>query len=398
MNRAPAWQAAARFVVVLGVVSLFADMTHEGARSITGPFLGGLGATGLVVSVVAGFGEFAGYVVRLFSGALADRTRRYWGIIWAGYTVNMLAVPLLALAGSWPVAALLIVLERFGRGVRRPAADTLLSQASEGGIGHGLAFGLFEALDQTGALVGPLGIALLTARGTDLRASFAALALPAGLCLLALWRAWRAYPQGLLPEVTRREERSPAALPRRFTLYLGLSALIAAGYADYPLIALRFQQDQVLNTSGIALAYALAMGVSALAALGFGRLFDRVGSGALALAVLITAFAPPLVFLTQGRPLLLGVALWGLGMGTHESLMRALVAQLIPFSRRGFAYGLFNTVYGTGWFAGSALLGVLYDQSRLGLVLFSVVSQLAAVLPLWQLRRAPARDERPKTH
>src|SRR6266702_5185588 len=146
---------AMRFIVLLGVVSLFGDMTYEGARSITGPYLGILGASATVVGVVSGFGELVGYAARLASGWLGDRTQRYWTVTIAGYVVNLLAVPLLALAASWEVAAALIIIERMGRGIRSPVRDAMLSHAaSHTGLGWG--FGLHEAMDQSGAIIGPL--------------------------------------------------------------------------------------------------------------------------------------------------------------------------------------------------------------------------------------------------
>jgi MFS family permease len=105
---------ALRFIILLGLVSLFGDVTYKGARSITGPFLATLGARATIVGVVAGFGELIGYGLRLVSGYLSDRTGRYWAITIVGYIVNLFAVPLLALAGNWPLAALLMIAERTG--------------------------------------------------------------------------------------------------------------------------------------------------------------------------------------------------------------------------------------------------------------------------------------------
>src|SRR5262249_27226269 len=133
-------KSALRFVLLLGVVSLFGDMTYEGARSITGPYLGTLGATAAVVGVVAGAGELVGYALRFVSGLFADRTHRYWATTIVGYAINLFSVPLLALSGSWPAAAGLIITERAGRAIRKPAGDAMLSHAGSV-IGHGWAFG-----------------------------------------------------------------------------------------------------------------------------------------------------------------------------------------------------------------------------------------------------------------
>src|SRR5881394_1160955 len=153
-------QLAFKFVLTIGIVNLFADMTYEGARSITGPFLQSLGATALAVGLIASGGELFGYVLRSVAGYVADKTHRYWIVIFVGYALNMLVVPALALAGNWPIAAVLIMAERTGRGIRKPATDAMLSYAGES-IGHGWVFGLNEGLDQAGATLGPLIVALV---------------------------------------------------------------------------------------------------------------------------------------------------------------------------------------------------------------------------------------------
>src|SRR5580704_953983 len=150
------------FIIAFGFVSLFADMAYEGMRGISGPYLGLLGASATIVGIVAGTGELAGYVLRLASRRLADRTHLYWPITLIGYVIQMAAIPLMALTGAWWMAALLIVLERTGKAVRTPAASTMKSRAGEK-IGQGWAFGLHEAMDQTGALAGPLIAAFVLA-------------------------------------------------------------------------------------------------------------------------------------------------------------------------------------------------------------------------------------------
>jgi MFS family permease len=129
---------ALKFVLLVGVMSFFADFTYEGSRSVIGPYLGTLGAGALAISVISGLGEFLGYGLRLFSGRSADRTGRYWPITISGYVVQMAAVPLLALAGNWEVAALLIIAERIGKATRNPARDAMLSHAAKE-MGYGWA-------------------------------------------------------------------------------------------------------------------------------------------------------------------------------------------------------------------------------------------------------------------
>lgn len=385
MKTMPPPQVALRFIVLLGVVSLFADMTYEGARSITGPFLAVLGASGTAVGVVAGLGELIGYALRLVAGVLSDRTRRYWAITFLGYGVNLLAVPLLALAGSWPAAAALMVAERIGKALRTPPRDAMLSHATAR-VGRGFGFGLHEALDQIGAVLGPLIVtAVLVAQG-EYRWGFAVLVIPALIALAVLTLARFLYPHPGELEPTA-PALSPAGLPRAYWWYLGAVALVGAGFADFPLIAFHFERTATVPTLWIPTLYAVAMGVDALAAVVFGRLYDRLGLRVLLAAVALSAVAAPLVFAGGMIGALFGMALWGVGMGAQESIMRAAVAGMVAAKRRGTAYGLFNAAFGGAWFLGSALLGVLYDRSLLGLVAFSALAQLLALPLLIRLSR-----------
>lgn len=370
--------SALKFVVLIGIVSLFADMTYEGARSITGPYLAALGASGTIVGIVAGFGELIGYGLRLVSGYISDRTGRYWTVTLFGYVLNMLAVPLLALTGRWESAALLIILERMGKAIRNPPRDAMLSHAT-GEIGHGWGFGIHEALDQIGAVIGPLIITSVLYFHGSYQTGFAVLLAPALLALSALLVARLLYPRPRdLEKIAPKLETE--GFSRRYRLYLGAAALIAAGYVDFPLIAYHFEKSSLAPAaSWIPIFYALAMGTDALAALIFGYLFDRTGLPLLIIISFVCAFFPPLVFLGGFYFALLGMALWGVGMGAQESIMRAVIAGMIPAHRRAAAYGIFNAGFGLFWFLGSAFMGILYDISIPYLTLFSVLIQLAAI-------------------
>lgn len=380
--------SALKFVVFLGVVSLFADVTYEGARSITGPYLMLLGASATAVGIVAGLGELAGHALRLASGYLSDRTGRYWAITFLGYGVNLLAVPLLALAGCWEVAAALMIAERIGKALRTPARDAMLSHATAG-MGHGWGFGLHEALDQTGAVLGPLIVMGVLYVGGEYRTGFAVLLLPALIALAVLVAARMLYPrpQNLDTGTPRLQAQG---FDRNFWLYLAAVALIAAGFADFPLIAYHFGKAATVPTAWIPAFYAVAMGVDALAALLFGWLYDRHGLRVLAVAALLSSLVAPLVFLGGFSSALLGMALWGAGMGAQESVMRAAVAGMVAPGKRGTAYGVFNTGFGIAWFLGSALLGMLYDFSLPTLVIFSVGAQLLSLPALLMVSEPPA--------
>ena len=369
---------AFKFVLTIGIVNLFADMTYEGARSITGPFLQSLGASAVIVGVIAGGGELFGYVLRSVAGYFADRTHKYWLVILFGYALNMLVVPALALAGNWPVAAALIIAERTGRGIRKPAVDAMLSYAGKS-IGRGWVFGLNEGLDQAGATFGPVIVALVLYMRGGYGEAFGVLLISSLLCLitLVLARLWYPRPHEL-------EERSTHSLetkgfPKAFWIYVAGGALIAAGFADFALISFHFKKAASISDTEVALFYALAMGVSAITNLVFGKLFDRAGFPVAAGAFLTGALFAPFVFLGKFWLIVAGMALWGVGMGAQNTMLRAMLSGVIAPSKRSTGFGLFYTVFGVGWFAGSTLMGFLYDKSIPALIVLSVVLQLAAL-------------------
>lgn len=369
--------AALKFVLTIGILSFFADFTYEGARSIYGPFLAMLSASATVVGIVAGFGELAGYGLRLVSGRWADRTGSYWPIAIFGYFVQLLAVPALALAGNLPMAAVLIILERIGKAIRNPPRDAMLSHAGSE-IGFGWAFGVHEAMDQFGALFGPLLVAGVLAWRVDYHLAFGVLLIPTVICLSLVLTARHFYPRPHALEVKTGDVKVKG-LPRVFWLYLTGAALVAAGFADFPLIAYHFTKASSVPTDWVPIAYATAMGVDGVAAIVFGRLFDRFGIGLLIPLTLLAAAFAPLVFLGGFWPAIIGSAIWGVGMGVHESIIPAAVAPMVSPERRASAYGLFTAGYGVSWFLGSVVLGVLYDHSIAATIVFGAALQLAAV-------------------
>lgn len=387
--------AALHFVVLIGLTSLFADMTYEGGRGIIGPFLGTLGASGALVAAIAGAGEFIGYALRWASGVLADRTRRYWAVTLSGYAINLLAVPALALAGTWQAAAAFIVLERTGKALRTPARDAMLAYAGRRLGRTGWAFGLHEALDQTGATLGPLIVAGVLALRGDYRLAFAWLLVPALLALGVLVLARLRFPRPHDLEVNRAAPAIPGGR-RDLLLFFFATALIAAGYADFPLIAYRLSRDQVLDPAWIPVLYALGNATAGMAALVLGRAYDRHGLGVLIHATLVPALFAPLVMLGGAGMAVAGMLLWGIGFGAHDTLLRAAVADRVAKEQRASLLGAFNTFYGLAWFAGSALLGVLFDRAPWFLVIASLALQWSACAVLWALRRvAPASPAKP---
>jgi MFS family permease len=318
-----------------------------------------------------------GFGARLVSGYVGDRTGSYWAVTIAGYVLNLFAVPLLALAGAWPIAVVLIVLERTGRGIRSPVRDAMLSHAaSQTGLGWG--FGLHQALDQLGAVLGPLVVSGVLFAGSGYQTAFAWLTVPAllsmGVLLAARWLFPRPHDFELTPPLAETQGLAPV-----FWVYIAAVAFIAAGYADFPLIAYHFDTAHIMPAVWIPILFAVAMGVDGVGALALGSLFDRIGIRTMILATVVSAAAAPLVFLGNFPLAIIGMSCWGVGTGAQDSVMRATMARLAPQQRRATAFGIMNAVYGVAWFAGSVLLGVLYDRSILAVSIVSALLQAAAI-------------------
>jgi MFS family permease len=366
-------KAAIRFIICLGVVSMFADMTYEGAHSVIGPLLSDLGSSAVQVGLIAGVGEMFAASLRLFSGRLADKTRAYWTIAIFGYAINIVVVPALAFAGSWKAAALLIIAERTGKALRGPARDVLLSGATHK-VGHGFGFGVHAAFDQAGAVMGPLFVAYAVAKTNHFGPAFLWLAVPAVGAFTAMLIARAINPETEVKPPKRVDQK----LPPVFWTYVAAAGLLACGFVDFPLLAFHFQKTALVGKETIPLLYAGAMGVNGLTAVVFGKLFDRFGVFALAAGILVSLLALPLGFLGGHAAVYASVGCWATGLGAQDASLRGGIAQVVSMNKRGSAFGAFNGVYGVAWFAGSAVMGLLYDHSLVALVAFGIAAQLVS--------------------
>ena len=382
-----------RFVLAFGVVSGLGDIVYEGARSVVGPFMAGFGASAALVGLVTGLGEAMALVFRLFSGRLSDRTGRQWAISISGYAVTMVAVPLLAVAGNVWAASALVIAERFGKGLRTPARDTMLAQAGTD-LGRGWTFAVHEALDQVGAFIGPLAVAAFLEVSRGYRDGFAALAIPgaAALAVLAWLRARVPSPR----DYAARENSKPVntlelhGFSRRFWQYSAFSAATMAGFATFAVLAYHLDKAKVVSVPMIPIMYAAAMAMAAIASLVSGRMYDRIGLRGLGVLPLLGAAVPFFAFAQSAAFVWVGTLLWGLAMGIHESTMRAAVGDMVAPERRGAGYGTFTAVYGLAWLAGAALTGVFYDMAIHWAIAFNVGMQAIALLlflPLLSSRR-----------
>ena len=389
------------FIILFGIVSLFSDMTHEGASSIRGAYMSLLGASAGAIGFVSGLGELIGYSMRYVFGKLTDKTKRYWLMTIAGYVLDVLAVPALALVGKhgWMAACGLLIIQRMGKAIKKPAKDTIMSfAASQEGLGK--SFGIQEVLDQIGAFLGPVLLYIVMLFKTEgstfeiYSRCFAVLAVPGAITILLLLITKYKFPN---PENFEPEEKkfTPFKVKKEFIFYIAGISLFAFGFIDYSIIIMHVSKtytnisaqltetSSLLNSGTLPLLYAGAMLVDAVAALVFGLMYDKKGVKALAWSTVISAPFAILVFGTKSTSaLLLGIALWGVGMGAQESILKAAVTKMVPKSSRATGYGVFECSFGVFWFLGSWLLGVLYDISIPAMITVSVVSQLAAI-PLY---------------
>lgn len=381
-------------IILLGVVSLLGDVVYEGSRGVVPEYLKFLGATGLVIGLAGGLGDFLGYAMRLVSGFLVDTTRAYWFFIFLGYGL-IIVIPLLGLFPSLEIVIVLVLLERIGKAVRAPSRDTVLSLVSKG-VGTGKAFGIHELLDQVGAILGPLIVAtLMFFNGSEYRSTFAFLFIPFIMLLMVLVYTYKRIGQkttGAMPPRTEKKGR----LAKPFYIYTFAVLLNTVGLIPYTLIL--YKASQILPTQQwiVPLIYLLIQGVDAPAALLSGYAFDKVGTRILVLPFLLSIFPPLFVTFDASLGMLLVAAvIFGIVLGMQESVYRAAVSELSPVSSRGTAYGIFNTAYGIGFLISGAVYGLLIDLAiPFSVVLFyAVVAQTVATTLLLKVRPTPKKEQ-----
>jgi predicted MFS family arabinose efflux permease len=381
---------AFNFVLTMGAVNLFGDMTYEGGGAINGQFMASLGASAAVVSITAGLGEFLGYSLRSVSGYIADRTGRYWLVTFIGYAINLLAVPAMALAGNWQVAALLILAERIGRAIRKPTVEAMLSYTT-GKHGKGWVYAVNTALDETGATLGPLIVALVLLLHGDYRTGYALLLASSALALGALAVARINFP---VPSRLQKESTAQAGgFSRSYWLYMVAAACFAAGLMSYELVAYHLVKAKIVTEPWIPVFLAFSTGCGVIASLVLGKLYDRSPLPTLLVAVLLSSLFSPFAFLGEFPAVLAGMVFWGIGYAAQDTLFKAVVAGVLPEGKRNLAFGLFYTGYGVGWLIGSVAMGLLYEKSRVALIVFAVLAQLIS-LPLFVI--AKRREASPR--
>jgi hypothetical protein len=395
---------ALQLILLFGVISLLGDIIYEGARGVNGPYLKTLGASAAIVGLVAGVGELLGYLIRLASGYFSDKTRAHWFFTIFGYSFLMV-IPMLALTGIWQFAAIFMVLERIGKGIRSPAKDTILSQATKQ-VGTGFGFAIVEFLDQIGATVGPLiftfffmSIGPGEKSIGDYQHGYSLMWFPFVVLMMVLFTAFFMVknPEELEKSVVKKP--LPDKITRTFWLYCLFTFVTTLGFLNFAIIGYHLKANNLATDSQIPLFYALAMAVDAVTGLIIGKWYDKLKTrhnndhAGLLLLILLPILTAPLPFFTLSFHLgfiITGAVLWGIVMGTHETIMKAGIADITSIRKRGTGYGIFNMLYGIAIFIGSAAAGFLYDYS-ISLLIVLMISVEILAIPMFFIMKKSIR-------
>ncbi|MCX8179546.1 MAG: MFS transporter [Candidatus Aenigmarchaeota archaeon] len=388
------------FIIILlfGIISLLGDIIYEGARSVNGPYLKLLGANAAIIGFIVGIGELLGYSIRLLVGYVSDKTKTYWLFTILGYSL-LVSIPLLALAGNWQLAALLIVLERIGKGIRSPARDTLVSQVTKK-IGTGIGFGITEFLDQIGALIGPLIFVVLFAATQektiiDYQRAYSIFWIPFIALMVVLFIAFLKFES--YKRVKVGEERV-SENPKVFWLYSVFTFFTALGFINFAIVGYHLKTNKIVPDMQIPLLYAFAMVVDAIAGLIIGRMYDRMKVkhkyAELSLLLIVPIFSIATLWIIFSPTLglvYLAMFFWGIVLGAHETIMKAAIADITSINKRGRSYGVFNAIYGLALFIGSFVAGYLYEVSISWMVLVLTSAEVVSIIMFFLLKREVIR-------
>lgn len=348
---------------------MFADITYESARSISGPFLASLGAGAFLISFVGGLGEFIGYGLRIFAGYISDKLKNYWGLTILGYFLGLFSLPLLAFAQNWQFAITLILAERFGKAIRSPARDTILSLASKK-LGYGKGFAIHEALDQIGSVAGPFFISFILAN-FGYKPSFFVLFIPAILSFLLLISAERVYKKIYKDEDLKEEKESNHISEIKKSkewkkipviLFFIFSTMTIFSALNFQLISYHMKVSGVKDHI-IPQLFALAMIVDAISAIPIGLIFDKLKDRWKLLVLCAMPISATISnILIFSKSFYIGCLIWGFYIGMTESVMRSAVAQITPEQKRGIMFGIFHTLYGISFLVGGSVFGKIYPD------------------------------------
>ncbi len=392
---------AVTVIILFGLISLLGDAVYEGARSANSQYFNLLKVSATQVGIVFGIGEFIGYALRLVAGIFSDKTKRYWLFIFLGYGM-LVAVPLMGFTMNWNILIILILMERIGKALRNPSKDTIISAVAQNQVGVGFAFGLQEALDQIGALVGPLifTIVFFIAESNELtqyQLGYKALIIPFMLLMIFLIFAYKKIEkENLIKEIHAKEYKEEKLQPT-FWIYTFFTFFATLGFLNFSVIGYHLKAEGIFSDGNITLLYALAMGIDAITALLFGKIYDNMKlktgiktSGLLTLLVIpFLSVALPIFTLSNSEGLVIaGMVVFGIIMGVHETIMRSAIADIVPFYKRGTGYGVFNTAYGLALLGGSSLMGFLYDKDMTStIIILAILFEMIALLLYYKMNK-----------
>lgn len=398
------------FILSFGVVSMLMDIVYEGALSVQGPLLLSLGASAAIVGIVSGVGEATALAGRLVSGPWADRTKKYWVFAITGYAITALAVPAMGIVGSVGGVAFLVIFERFGKSVRTPSRDAMLSHASAA-VGRGKGFAMHEMMDQIGAMAGPLIVAaILWATANNYAPALGILLIPGvtAICVLLGLRHRVPDPSVYEDDVeanggakatsdapTRtaksatpaKKDRTVSQLPKTFWAYATICGLVLSGVATFAVLSYHMVSTGIIDDAAVPVIYAVAMGVDAVFALITGTLYDKLGPRVLLVLPVVCALIPLIAYGDQLWMLVVGAILWGASLGIQESTMRAYVADLVDTNRRASAFGMFSVFTGVGSFIGGTVAGTLYGINPSYVAVWTLVIEVIAFIALLAVMR-----------
>lgn len=408
------------FILSFGVVSMLMDVVYQAALSVQGPLLASLGASAALVGLVSGLGEATSLAGRLVSGPAADRTGRYWVFAIAGYAITGLAVPAMGFAGSVVAVSALIIVERFGKSLRTPSRDAMISHASAK-VGRGKGFAIHELMDQVGAFAGPLVVAaILQATHNSFGSALGVMIVPGVAAILVLLVLRRRVPDPSAYEEGEAEGEAAAGsnaegvalrqgdaaanaegralagapvkqprvkLPARFWAYTSFCGLVLAGVGTFGVMSFHMVDAGLMDAAFVPVLYAIAQAVDAVFALITGSLYDKYGVKVLFVLPVVSALVPLFAFASSVPLVAVGVALWGMSLGVQESTMRAAVADMVPGGKRATSYGMFSVATGIGTFMGATVIGVLYPLGQAAIAVYAIALQVAAFILLARLVR-----------
>ncbi len=374
--------------LLLGFVSLTADIVYEGARSVSGSYLETVEAPAIAAAIV-GAGDLIGYGMRFISGVIASSigsSSIYWGLTLTGYLLTC-TLPLLAFTNWWVAVVAIYLIERIGKGLRAPTRDVILSEVV-GGIGLGKGFGIHEVLDQLGAISGPLIVALALSYG-GYSLAYIILIIPAIISISLVVTAWNLYPS--LKAVSRKQGLTFKGLDRRFWFYTLSMAALSLGYIHWAIASYFLKHWGVLTDVEIALNYMIAMATDAIMAFPIGFLYDVIKLRSLYIAPLLCMSIPITLFLsTANRALPYALsAIWGIIMGIYETNMRAAIADIVDEKQRALAYGTFGLVYGVSWTIGGFIITMLINYGMYITTMYIIAVEIASIILLYLVEPSP---------